>query len=681
MSATTADSLVGEVLDGRYRVVRRLARGGMSTVYVGHDERLDRAVAIKVMSTDLARDEAFTRRFTREARAAAKIWHPNVVAVHDQGSDPALDAVFLVMELVHGHTVRDLLRERGTLSAGAALAVVEPLLTGLAAAHAEGLVHRDIKPENVLISDTGRVLVVDFGLARAVAESSHTTHSGLGGTVFGTVAYLSPEQVRRGFADARSDVYAVGTLLYELLTGSPPYVGDNAVSVAYRHVNDDVPPPSAAQQEVPGEVDDLVIAATNRDPGRRPEDAGAMLVAVREVQRRLGLDTAAVPLVERQVDASDDTDPADSPTPAVLEDDEIGSAALTTGLRGGAAAEDGRRITAEHEHRTNVRAEPGADQDGDALDDEPVPAYVRRITRRRKRWVLPLVAAALVLALVGGAAFWWLQYGRWTQVPDFAQASSAQQVTAIANDAGVDVEFGSEQFSENIDEGEVIAAEPRAGARVQRGTDVKVVLSKGPERYTVSSSLIGVPTAEVLSSLKQRFGTKITITQSTAFDDVHAKDTVSDFVPSPGTAMKPGTTLVVVISSGPTPIAVPDVTGKTPDEATALLAGGKFTAAAAPTPEFSDTVPEGSVVRTDPAAGQMAQPGSTVTFVTSKGQDLVEVPNVVGKKVNDAVAILQQAGFAVTKQVVFLTLGVVADQTPNAGEKIKRGSPVTISVV
>ncbi|WP_228389531.1 protein kinase domain-containing protein, partial [Cumulibacter manganitolerans] len=297
MSSTTPDPMVGVLLDGRYRVERRLASGGMSQVYVGHDERLDRPVAIKVMNSDLATDPAFIARFTREARAAARILHPNIVTVYDQGADDRHGAVYLVMELVRGGTLRDLLRREHTLAAGEALAIIEPVLTGLAAAHAEGLVHRDIKPENILIDAKGRVLVADFGLARAVAESSHTTHSGRAGAVFGTIAYLSPEQVTRGYADARSDVYAVGTMLYEMLTGNPPYVGDNAVSVAYRHVNDDVPPPSEISPELPGQVDDLVIEATTRDPLKRPADAGQMLRLVRATRDELGLRAVSVPPV------------------------------------------------------------------------------------------------------------------------------------------------------------------------------------------------------------------------------------------------------------------------------------------------------------------------------------------------------------------------------------------------
>ena len=237
VDTAVTDPVVGLVLEGRYRLEERLARGGMSTVYVGHRPAAAPTVAVKVMAEHLAHDPTFVDRFTREARAAAMLSHPNVVGVFDQGSDQGL--VFLVMELVRGRTLRDLLTARGRLTVAEAFAVLEPVLAGLAAAHRAGIVHRDIKPENVLIGDDGVVKVADFGLARAVVGTGQTSQTG--GVLIGTVAYLSPEQVERGRADARSDVYAAGIVLYEMLTGHPPYGGDTPLAVAYQHVHHDVP--------------------------------------------------------------------------------------------------------------------------------------------------------------------------------------------------------------------------------------------------------------------------------------------------------------------------------------------------------------------------------------------------------------------------------------------------------
>src|SRR3954466_11527384 len=275
------------MLDGRHAVEARLAHGGMSTVYIATDVRLGRRVAVKVMQPALAEDPEFVARFNREARAAARLSHPDVVAVYDQGADGA--HVFLVMEYVRGSALADVSRGRGRLSAGEAVAVMDHVLAALGAAHAAGLVHRDVKPENVLVTPDGRVKVTDFGLARAVAGSSVTGDSGM---MFGTAAYVAPEQVTGGVADVRSDVYSAGVLLFELLTGVVPFSGDTPVAVAYRHVNEDVPAPSTYVGGVPAELDSLVASATSRDAARRPADARALHAGLVDVRDRLGLHDA-----------------------------------------------------------------------------------------------------------------------------------------------------------------------------------------------------------------------------------------------------------------------------------------------------------------------------------------------------------------------------------------------------
>lgn len=283
------DPLIGAVLDGRYRVDAPIASGGMSTVYRGLDTRLDRLVALKVMDSRYSGDEQFLTRFQREARAAAGLKSPGLVAVYDQGFDGRHP--FLVMELVEGGTLRELLRERGPMPPHAVAAVLAPMLDGLAVAHQAGLVHRDIKPENVLISDTGEVKIADFGLVRAVAEAKITSTS----VILGTAAYLSPEQVSTGDADPRSDVYSVGILAYELLTGTTPFTGDTPLSVAYQRLDQDVPPPSAAIAGVPKQFDDLVACATARVTDDRYLDAGDMAAELAAIVTDLGLPEFRVP--------------------------------------------------------------------------------------------------------------------------------------------------------------------------------------------------------------------------------------------------------------------------------------------------------------------------------------------------------------------------------------------------
>ena len=271
-SSGASDPLIGRMLDGRYRISGRIARGGMATVYEAIDQRLDRVVAVKVMHPGLGDDDEFSARFVSEARSAARLSHPNVVAVYDQGNDDG--TVFLAMELVQGHTLRDTIGKEAPMSPARALALLEPVVSALAAAHRADLVHRDVKPENVLIADDGRVKVADFGLAKAV--SGQTKHTATG-VLIGTVSYIAPELVVEGRSDARADVYAVGVILFELLTGAKPHQGETPIQVAYKHVHEDVPAPSSKVDGIPDYVDALVARATARDREQRPADAGVLL--------------------------------------------------------------------------------------------------------------------------------------------------------------------------------------------------------------------------------------------------------------------------------------------------------------------------------------------------------------------------------------------------------------------
>ena len=282
MTSNALDAAVGRVLDGRYRVLSRIADGGMATVYLARDERLDREVAVKIMRPDLARDQTFVSRFQREARLAAGLSHPNIVAVHDFGADGG--DMFLVMEYVEGQTLRERISTRGAMSMRTALGVFDPILQALDAAHRAGLIHRDIKPENVILRDDGTIKVADFGLARAVTS---TTTTGESGVLLGTVAYLSPEQVERGIADARSDVYAAGLILYEMLTEQKAFRGDTPIHVAYQHVHGSVPAASDRVATVPLEVDRLIALASARDPDARPKTAGDLLAEVRRIRSTL----------------------------------------------------------------------------------------------------------------------------------------------------------------------------------------------------------------------------------------------------------------------------------------------------------------------------------------------------------------------------------------------------------
>ena len=348
MDRTAADPLIGRVLDGRYRVGPRIARGGMATVYEAVDLRLDRVCAVKVMHAGLGDDHDFAARFVREARSAARLSHPNVVGVFDQGDDNG--TVFLAMEYIPGHTLRDVIRKEAPMAPAKALTLIEPVLSALGAAHQAGLIHRDVKPENVLIADDGRVKVADFGLARAV--SAETQHTATGGVLIGTVSYLAPELVVDGRSDARSDVYAAGVLIYEMLTGRKPHEGESPIQVAYKHVHEDVPPPSEEVPGIPPYVDALVARATARDRGLRPADARVLLHQVRRVHGALDhgvrddpeltADLAPTVTVQRQHD--DDIDyVTEDDVPTILTPGQVARAAEQGGIASVIATADDDR--------------------------------------------------------------------------------------------------------------------------------------------------------------------------------------------------------------------------------------------------------------------------------------------------------------------------------------------------
>ena len=299
--------LTGELIDGRYQLLRQVANGGMATIYEAIDTRLDRKVAVKIMHAHLAQDEAFVSRFIREAKAAAALTHPNIVAVQDQGwNQSGIPAVFLVMEFIEGHTLREYLNERGRFEIKDAINYLTPILSALAAAHDLGIVHRDIKPENILISNDGRIKIADFGLARG--ELIGTTMTAESSVILGSVSYLSPEQVQRGIADSRSDVYAAGIVAYEMFTGEKPFNGDSPIQIAYMHVNEEIPHLRSKRKEIPQGLDELIASATAKNPDDRPRTAGAFLERLQQIQIELdpkknqldlGLDLPVEPIREK----------------------------------------------------------------------------------------------------------------------------------------------------------------------------------------------------------------------------------------------------------------------------------------------------------------------------------------------------------------------------------------------
>jgi serine/threonine-protein kinase len=661
-------NLVGTLLDGRYRVGPVLARGGMSTVYRGTDMRLERPVAIKVMAPRFAADPTFLQRFEREARAAARLDHPGVVAVHDQGVDLTGNHAFLVMELVEGATLRDLMRQHGKLPVPLAIAVTEMVLSALAAAHREGLVHRDIKPENVLIGPGGIVKVADFGLVRAAAEVSST-----GDVILGTVAYLSPEQVATGAANARSDVYAAGVLLFEMLTGTPPYSGETALSVAYRHVNDDMPAPSAAGADVPAALDDLVVQATRRDPAVRPPDASAFLRSLQAVRTGLGIDRVAVPVpapawsmagvIASTAVADPFTDHGPRGTRALSRADEVTSSSdmgngAHTGLPSGPPSESQLRKQLSH--------------------DDP---YRRERARNRRAFIAWMVVVLMLASAIGVSA-WWLGSGRWTLVPNLTGLQgSAVQTTLAAADLKPNL---TEDHHDTVPGGVVVSTDPAPGQRAVRGSDVTVVISLG--RPVVPELAVGITVQEAEDALREADLSPRRDPAAEEFHDTVPKGTVIGLRPAGGTTLTVGAPVTLVISKGVAPATVPDVRGLGQADAVSRLTRAGLTAQVRR--QFDDEVPGGRAIGTEPKAGTRTTRGTSVVLLVSTAS---VVPEVVGLSVAEARQVLEDAGLdsSVSQSlggfggVPFL--GGLSDrvisQSPAAGQPVRPGATVALTTL
>ncbi|MFZ4510160.1 MAG: Stk1 family PASTA domain-containing Ser/Thr kinase [Candidatus Nanopelagicales bacterium] len=624
-----SDPLIGTLVDGRYQVVARIARGGMATVYEAVDTRLDRTVALKMMSAALAEDPGFVTRFRREARAAAQLSHPHVVGVFDQGE--AAGIPYLAMEYVPGRTLRDVLRDYGALTPEQALTVLDPVLEALSAAHDAGFVHRDIKPENILISDDGRVKVTDFGLARAVTNNTTATQ----GMIIGTVAYLSPEHVERGDADARSDVYGAGISLFEMVTGQVPFAADSPITVAYQHVNTDVPPPSSLRPTIPPDVDALVATATRRDPDLRYPDCRTFLADVRRVRRTLpppqplSKDTQDTLIVPVDMAAGGGT-----PPPAVT---------VRPATASGAAA--------------------------------AAPRAARR--RRGRGW---LVALLLLLLAVGGAAFagWYLAAGPGKQVTVPGVIGMDQTAaTAALQQVGLRLEVGGEEYSETVAVGLVLSSDPEPGASTAADSVISVVLSKGPERYAVPD-VKGKPLAEAEAALVEAKLAVGVITED--WDPAVPDGSVASTDPPVGEELKPGSLVNLVVSKGPKPVKLPNLAGVAVTEAQAQLEAAGLVVTT--TEEFSTEYAEGQVVSSTPAKGERVPVGSTVELVVSKGPPPVEVPYLIDMPKDDAVYLLQSLGLNVEiNEPPFTPLDRVISQDPAAGTMIPAGSTVTITII
>ncbi|MEU6686992.1 Stk1 family PASTA domain-containing Ser/Thr kinase [Streptomyces sp. NPDC046832] len=643
MDTTLQDPLVGQVLDGRYRIDARIAVGGMATVYRAVDTRLDRVLALKVMHPSLAVDASFVERFIREAKSVARLAHPNVVQVFDQGTDGSY--VYLAMEYVAGCTLRDVLRERGALQPRAALDILEPVLAALGAAHRAGFVHRDMKPENVLIGDDGRVKVADFGLVRAVDTVTNTT-----GTVLGTVSYLAPEQIEDGTADPRVDVYACGVMLYEMLTGDKPHDGDSPAVILYKHLHEDVPPPSVAVPGMAYELDAMVASATARTPAVRPHDAVALLAQVRDGRGRLDDDQLdAVPPQALAVDHDNGDDrttviPRALTTPRPLPADEDDAAA------------------GESLDRTSRFASP------------PPPPPARRRPGSRRGPATIVVAVLLVLGL--GVGVWYINSGQFTEVPPLL-AKTQDQAEDRLRDAGLELGKVEHAYSDTVERGRIISSDPKAGARIRGNDAVGITVSDGPETVRVPA-LAGRKLGEARDLLKDDGLEPGMVTRQ--FSEDVPRGSVVSARPADGTKVRAGTAVALVVSKG-APIDIPDVTGSDEADARSELTEAGLKVKIATEQVNSSEYDKGQVVRQTPASGTAAE-GDTVTLTLSKGPEMIEVPDVVGDNVDDARQALEDAGFEVDEDRGLLGIfgDEVKSQSVEGGQTAPKGSTITIEI-
>lgn len=638
MSTSTTDPLIGRLIDGRYQVRSRIARGGMATVYLATDQRLDRLVAVKIMHGHLADDSQFKERFIQEARSAARLAHPNVVNVFDQGQDA--DSAYLVMEYLPGITLRELLQEYGALTSEQTMDIAQAVLAGLSAAHKAGIVHRDLKPENVLLADDGRIKIGDFGLARAASANTAT-----GKALLGTIAYLSPELVTRGIADTRSDIYAVGIMMFEMLTGEQPYKGEQPMQIAYQHANDSVPPPSSLNPLVPAEWDELVLWATARDPQDRPADARTLLDQLTETNRSL---QTALPAA-----ATQRTMLLTSPIPVAPATDET----QVLGTRGSGGAEAGPSATAELARRSPAN--------------------------RRRGWML--FAAVLALAGLAAGIGWWFGAGPGARVTIAdVRGDTPEAARLILEEQGVVV---SDQLAEaydlEIEAGLVASTDPAAGESIDRDTVVTIVVSLGPEPTTVPD-VVGQPEADALAAL---VGAGFEVGESILqFDpDVAEGSTIvvvaaDETDLAAGAASFKGTPVRLIVSVGP----IPAVRGLTVESAQAALAARGLTGIVGGAAEFDNTgeVAQGDVLRVERTSDAPVRPGSTLTIIVSRGQDLVDIPDVVGETIENAIAALEAAGFvAIVETNVprpFWDVAEVQDSDPSDDGRAIRGADITI---
>ena len=647
------DPLIGRLIDQRYRVTRRLARGGMATVYVAQDERLERPVALKVMHPHLAESDAFVERFHREARAAARIVHPGVVSVFDQGVVSGQG--FLVMELIDGTNLRALLNAQGAFTIPQALRYTTDILEALRAAHRMGVIHRDIKPENILVPTDGPAKVADFGLARAVSEGSTSAT----GNMLGTVAYIAPEIALTTEANARSDLYSVGIMLYEMLTGAVPWADESPLQIASHHVSEDVPSPSATLPWIPREIDDLIAALTARNPANRCADASDALDLVARAAASIPSDIA-----NRRAEVAHEDSRSGSETTAL--NTEVMPTQLTQAMPAPAvttatALPTATAVTTVHTSTPTETPSAG---------ELPAKMSTRAI-------LLAVIAFLLIVAASFGGSWWWTEYGPGSYLT--MPTTTGRDLADVQADLGAIGLASSveEEFSDDVQSGIVTHSDPDGGSSVHKSTNVQLYVSKGIDMKDVPN-VVGKGQDEASRTLADA-GLALGAVTDAYSEEVPPGQVISQSVAA-GTSLAHDSTVDVVLSKGREPRTVPTLTGKGASAAKSSIEA--LGLVASPTEAYSDTVPEGQVISQQTREGSTVYRGDSVSYTVSKGPEMVTVPDVVGLQRQEAHDKLEGAGFTVQEDLILGGFfNTVRSSDPAGGSKVKKGATVTISIV
>jgi beta-lactam-binding protein with PASTA domain/predicted Ser/Thr protein kinase len=629
-----SDTLIGTVFDGRYRIIRKLGAGGMADVYLAEDQELGRRVAIKILNDRHAADDSFIERFRREAKNAAGLSHPNIVSIYDRGE--AEGTYYIAMEFLDGRSLKELIVGRGPAPIKTAIDYARQILAAVGFAHRHGIVHRDIKPHNVLVGSEGRLKVTDFGIARSGASQMTEV-----GSIIGTAQYLSPEQARGAPVDQTSDLYSVGVVLYEMLTGQVPFTGDTPLEIAMKHLSEVPKPPSELRPEVPHDLDSVVLRALAKDPSERYQGADEMDADLARVLEGLPVDP------ETETAAT-----------AVLSGSGVLATAPTSVLTKPTVAAP----------RT---VPPGA--------GPPAGYYGYEGPPRRRRPIWPWVLSILLLLAAGAAA--WFAYTKIQDQLDANKPVTVPKVAGINESLAVDklraaglVPQVARDFSNEVPKGTVIDQSPAAGEKVAPHSNVDMTVSKGKETVTVPS-VIGKNRDDAISTLVNAG------LDPRAFPVASTKavDTVTGQDPPAGKVIEKGSRVRINYSSGPAEIDVPSVIGLQFDQASSALQAQGFAVARR---DVDSERPKGEVVDQSPSS--QAPKGSTITLSVSKGPPMSTVPDVTAQDEESATSTLEQAGFTVQVQRQDVTdpglYGIVLSQSPTGGSKAKQGSTVTITV-